>query len=1075
MAAWVHVYRADDLKLGTPVALKFLPREVERDAGMLERFHAEVRTARQVSHPHVCRVYDIGEVDGRHFLSMEYVDGEDLAVLLRRIGRLPPTKAIEIARQLCAALAAAHDKGVLHRDLKPANVMIDGFGRARVTDFGLAVAAGEASAEVAGTPAYMAPEQLAGQAATIQSDLYALGLVLYELFTGKRPFDAATVADWRRVHSQSQPPSPHLITADMDPTVERVILRCLAKEPSSRPASASQVALALPGGDPLAAAIAAGETPSPGMVAAAGGEGALAPARAWLWLGLVCLTVAGIWFMAPASTDLGLAPMENSSEVLRDRTRAIVERLGYPVRVSDDAAWLMRHYELIRWQADHMNSVEWRRRLASVGTPVLLHYRQAPDPLTPQNRDSLVTATDPIPGRPGDIYVVVDGRARLRALRVASPERLMTVDRDGPFPEAMVFELTGLDRTRFQPVQADWVPSVAFSDRREWTGTSAEVPEIPIRLSAATLNGRLVAVVTRGPWDLQKIDFVKASTTALIGRVSVAIIALAVSLTGVLVARRNLRLSRGDTAGASRVAGVTFVLVLASFLAQAHLSPDWLTAIFEQIAPAVGFAVVQALLVWALYLALEPAIRQRMPDLLVGWARLLEGRWRDPRVGRDVLIGAALGGLVAAVALRRERPPDLRAPRRADADTAVERREPDRPTRRPAIRANRRHFQGRAADGDALRPEDCGDEAMDRCHCPGAGVLAVCARCRESVARDPVCADFGRGVRGCHRVFRVVVACGVLGSVHPAVVDADRLRNLPVVLAVRLDHAGIARRADGRSVRAVARRPSAVRRAQAGNVMSNPFATEEMAAGYAAARPPVHPRVLAQVLCSARETPRRHVGRSRLRRRSLDACSGPVRHSRARSRARRVDAPPGERPCARRGVRRGRGRSVAVEAWFSRSDHCRRLSELRARRRPVFRRDAPSPAAGWLRAGLRLRCGPPLQPSRRVERLVRAFVARYPYPASEARPLDPDILATLARGFDLHRQSPFVIGLPMSRPAYEAYILTETNVAAAMRQGETLGGVGAWVHATLSQFWDDDSREVLFEGYWAELSVTKTR
>ena len=642
-----HVYRADDLKLGTPVALKFLPREVERDAGMLERFHAEVRTARQVSHPHVCRVYDIGEVDGRHFLSMEYVDGEDLAVLLRRIGRLPPTKAIEIARQLCAALAAAHDKGVLHRDLKPANVMIDGFGRARVTDFGLAVVAGEASAEVAGTPAYMAPEQLAGHAATIQSDLYALGLVLYELFTGKSPFDAATVADWRRVHSQSQPPSPHLITADMDPTVERVILRCLAKEPSSRPASASQVALALPGGDPLAAAIAAGETPSPGMVAAAGGEGALAPARAWLWFALVCLTVAGIWLMAPASTDLGLAPMENSPEVLRDRTRAIIERLGYPVRVADDATWLMRNYELIRWQADHMNSVEWRRRLASVGTPVLLHYRQAPDPLTPQNRDSLVTATDPIPGRPGDIYAVVDGRARLRALRVASPERLNTVDRDRPFPEAMVFELTGLDRARFQPVEANWVPPVAFSDRREWTGTSAEVPEIPLRLSAATLNGRLVAVVTRGPWDLQKIDFVKASTTALIGRVSVAIVALAVSLTGVLVARRNLRLSRGDTAGASRVAGVTFVLVLASFLAQAHLSPDWLTAIFEQIAPAVGFAVVQALLVWALYLALEPAIRQRMPDLLVGWARLLEGRWRDPRVGRDVLMGAALGGLVA--------------------------------------------------------------------------------------------------------------------------------------------------------------------------------------------------------------------------------------------------------------------------------------------------------------------------------------------------------------------------------------------------------------------------------------------
>ena len=112
-----------------------------RTATRLERFYAEVRIARQVSHPNVCRVYDVGEIDGQHYLSMEYVDGEDLASLLRRIGRLPPDKALEIARELCAGLSAAHDKGVLHRDLKPANVMVDGRGRARITDFGLAVAA----------------------------------------------------------------------------------------------------------------------------------------------------------------------------------------------------------------------------------------------------------------------------------------------------------------------------------------------------------------------------------------------------------------------------------------------------------------------------------------------------------------------------------------------------------------------------------------------------------------------------------------------------------------------------------------------------------------------------------------------------------------------------------------------------------------------------------------------------------------------------------------------------------------------------------------------------------------------
>ena len=118
-----EVYRADDLRLGQPVALKFLPEDVERDPARLERLLAEVRTARQISHPNVCRVYDIGEADGRRFLSMEYIDGEDLDSLLRRIGRLPEDKGLQIARQLCAGLAAIHDRDVLHRDLKPANVM----------------------------------------------------------------------------------------------------------------------------------------------------------------------------------------------------------------------------------------------------------------------------------------------------------------------------------------------------------------------------------------------------------------------------------------------------------------------------------------------------------------------------------------------------------------------------------------------------------------------------------------------------------------------------------------------------------------------------------------------------------------------------------------------------------------------------------------------------------------------------------------------------------------------------------------------------------------------------------------
>lgn len=130
-----EVYRAEDLKLDQPVALKFLPAGLERDSQRLNRFLNEVKIARQVSHSNVCRVFDVGDVGGQHYISMEYVDGEDLASLLRRIGWLPKDKAIEVARQICAGVASAHEQGILHRDLKPANVMIDGRAGGRSVPF----------------------------------------------------------------------------------------------------------------------------------------------------------------------------------------------------------------------------------------------------------------------------------------------------------------------------------------------------------------------------------------------------------------------------------------------------------------------------------------------------------------------------------------------------------------------------------------------------------------------------------------------------------------------------------------------------------------------------------------------------------------------------------------------------------------------------------------------------------------------------------------------------------------------------------------------------------------------------
>jgi hypothetical protein len=220
---------------------------------------------------------------------------------------LPEEKGVEIARKLCLALAAVHEQGVLHRDLKPHNVMLDGRGKVRLTDFGLAAAAEDVSgAEVrSGTPAYQAPEQLRGEAVSVQSDLFALGLVLYEVFTGKRAFPAATREELARAYESGSPSKPSSRVAGLSQEVERAVLRCLELEAKGRPRSAYEVLAGLPGGDPLAAALAAGDTPSPQMVADAPVEGRLSLAIGltgfWLWMGsmvlLGVLGLAGSWLL----------------------------------------------------------------------------------------------------------------------------------------------------------------------------------------------------------------------------------------------------------------------------------------------------------------------------------------------------------------------------------------------------------------------------------------------------------------------------------------------------------------------------------------------------------------------------------------------------------------------------------------------------------------------------------------------------------------------------------------------------------------------------------------------------------
>ena len=491
-----EVYRADDLKLGQTVALKFLPSTLESDPVRLAQFHSEVRLARQVAHKNVCRMYDVGEVDGLPFLTMEYVDGEDLASLLRRIGRLPEDKALDLARQLCAGLAAAHERGILHRDLKPANVMIDGEGQVRITDFGLAAIAGAAGQSRAGTPAYMAPELLAGGDATVQSDVYALGLVLYELFTGRRAYSAGSIGELVRQQTESSPASPSTVVKDLDPAIERTILRALDRDPVKRPLSALAVAASLPGGDPLAAALAAGETPSPEMVAAAGERDGIARPYA----------IAGhCWRRRPhpaggsrfrREADVEPCRPRQAPAVLLDRAQQVLEAAGYPARVANNWWDFSLDEDLIAYSLSHPEVMAGRDVFTSRPGALRFYQRTSPRVLAPLSQVSDITASDPPMDVSGMTQVVLDSGGRLMTFHAIPPQKDSSAGT--PFTDwAGLFQLAGLDLSRFHQVTPEWLPRGQSDTRAAWEG---DIPDGPpqVRVEAAAWHGRPIIL----PGDL---------------------------------------------------------------------------------------------------------------------------------------------------------------------------------------------------------------------------------------------------------------------------------------------------------------------------------------------------------------------------------------------------------------------------------------------------------------------------------------------------------------------------------------------------------------------------------------------
>ena len=660
-----EVYRADDLKLGHAVALKFLPREFANDRVRMERLIAEVRIGRQVSHPNVCRLYDIVEWEGTHFIAMEYVDGEDLASLLRRIGRLPADKALDIARDLAAGLAAAHDLGVIHRDLKPANVMIDGRGRARITDFGLATLDGDpAGRGFAGTPSYMAPEQLRGEPASVRSDLYALGLILFEMFTGRPAFEGGTLDEIVRKRSSAKTPSVASLVRDVDPAVERVIARCLDDNPAARPPSAHAVIASLPGGDPLAAAVAAGETPSPEMVAAAGAAGDIRPAMAWTLFTAVVVGLIALALMASRMFVYSMVPLPKSTEVLQAHAEEIAERVGYTTPPADVAGEWIVDNDFIAYMTRRDKSIERWRTIARLQPGVVGYVaRLSPQPMEAWMGEWRITSYDPPLTEPGMMSIQVDSRGRLARFFAVPPDR---VDHPAstPIDWGVFFREAALDPARFHQVPSTWSVPVNSDVKLAWDGTSAEQPDLPIHIEGAARAGRPVAFALYGPWDVpRRIVPAPRPISQVVAEAANMALEVAAYGIGIILALGNLRRGRGDRKSAFRLAAFCFLTAFAAYLFRADHRGFNLHEWEVVILGSAARALLGAATTWLLYVALEPYVRRKWPHMLIGWSRLLAGRVRDPMVGRDALFGA-LGGvaLVALLHLSRIVPPWLGLP-----------------------------------------------------------------------------------------------------------------------------------------------------------------------------------------------------------------------------------------------------------------------------------------------------------------------------------------------------------------------------------------------------------------------------
>ncbi|HUQ72706.1 MAG TPA: protein kinase, partial [Planctomycetaceae bacterium] len=632
-----EVYRAHDLQLNLPIALKLLPEHLSANPTLRASIINEARLSRKITDRHVCRVHDVVETDEHLFLTMEYIAGGNLAILLRTIGRVHDKRAQQIAWELCLGLSAAHQQGVIHRDLKPANVMIDQFGRVRINDFGLAqttTVGFQPARGFVGTVAYAAPEQVLEGPTTVQSDLFSLGLILYELFLGRRACTLSMLTEVRDWHRSGTPIEFPKDFHSLDPKVSRIIERCLSHHPGDRPLSADEVAMAFVGAEPVRLAVESGTAPTPDDLAEAGVRRPLTPRQMGWCAGILTVLLAIIGLLAPWTLPAHL-DADHSPSVLSNQARDVLRELGYvpgnaqpsPSPRADSGYGFTVHRD--------------------VSGPVYFWYRHSPQPLVPRyfisdlNRPmypsrGMVNWDDPPLDVPGMVLVWLDSRGALRGLRAVpkpvpgEPPASFDPDRW----QGILSRLTHLDLSQHRPRRRISAAPVPADTAIEWLPPAGSVAH----LETSFLHDRLVYL--RVGEETQSLGAALEWNEPLLNRrlgVIGVLLPLALVVWGGWACWTQAITRRLDYASVVRLTVVTYGVSMAAWLLRAKHVPALEEAAVLQ--AGLAHSVLRTSLVCLWYAAIEYSLRKHAHDTMIGWTKLLRGEILSPHVGRDVLAG----------------------------------------------------------------------------------------------------------------------------------------------------------------------------------------------------------------------------------------------------------------------------------------------------------------------------------------------------------------------------------------------------------------------------------------------------